>query len=215
MSAAMMLASCGGTKDAGQNGTLIERSDIKIEGKRMTPEALWAMGRIGSVAVSPDEKQIVYSVAYYSVPENKSNNELFVMNADGSSNRQITRDSWQESQPVWIKDGKKIAFLCNESGSSQVWEMNPDGTERKQLTRYEISSCVFPRSPRVPAAENDSRTVRSSSTGGTASGERYFRSFVFRSAERTASSGEAGSSFRIPAPAVDRKSTRLNSSHRT
>ena len=137
MSAAMMLASCGGTKDAGQNGTLIERSDIKIEGKRMTPEALWAMGRIGSVAVSPDEKQIAYSVAYYSVPENKSNNELFVMNADGSSNRQITRDSWQESQPVWIKDGKKIAFLCNESGSSQVWEMNPDGTERKQLTRYE------------------------------------------------------------------------------
>ena len=45
MSAAMMLASCGGTKDAGQNGTLIERSDIKIEGKRMTPEALWAMGK--------------------------------------------------------------------------------------------------------------------------------------------------------------------------
>ena len=84
MSAAMMLASCGGTKDAGQNGTLIERSDIKIEGKRMTPEALWAMGRIGSVAVSPDEKQSAYSVAYYSVPENKSNNELFVMNADGS-----------------------------------------------------------------------------------------------------------------------------------
>ena len=147
MSAAMMLASCGGTRDAGQNGTLIERSDIKIEGKRMTPEALWAMGRIGSVAVSPDEKQIAYSVAYYSVPENKSNNELFVMNADGSSNRQITRDSWQESQPVWIKDGKKIAFLCNESGSSQVWEMNPDGTERKQLTRYEGDIEGFAFSP--------------------------------------------------------------------
>ena len=147
MSAAMMLASCGGTKDAGQNGTLIERSDIKIEGKRMTPEALWAMGRIGSVAVSPDEKQIAYSVAYYSVPENKSNNELFVMNADGSSNRQITRNSWQESQPVWIKDGKKIAFLCNESGSSQVWEMNPDGTERKQLTRYEGDIEGFAFSP--------------------------------------------------------------------
>ena len=50
MSAAMTLASCGGTKDAGQQqdaATLIQRSDIKIEGKRMTPEALWAMGRIG------------------------------------------------------------------------------------------------------------------------------------------------------------------------
>ena len=49
MSAAMTLASCGGTKDAGQQqdaAALIQRSDIKIEGKRMTPEALWAMGRI-------------------------------------------------------------------------------------------------------------------------------------------------------------------------
>ena len=147
MSAAMMLASCGGTKEAGQNGALIERSDIKIEGQRMTPEALWAMGRIGSVAVSPDEKQIAYSVAYYSVPDNKSNNELFVMNADGSNNKQITRDNWQESQPAWIKDGKKIAFLCNESGSSQVWEMNPDGTERKQLTQYDGDIEGFAFSP--------------------------------------------------------------------
>ena len=147
MSAAMMLASCGGTKDAGQNGALIEKSDIKIEGKRMTPEALWAMGRIGSVAVSPDETQIAYSVAYYSVPENKSNNELFVMNADGNNNKQITRDNWQESQPAWIKEGKKIAFLCNESGSSQVWEMNPDGTERKQLTQYDGDIEGFSFSP--------------------------------------------------------------------
>ena len=60
MSAAMTLAACGGTKDAGQAGApLIERSDIQIEGKRMTPEALWAMGRIGGVAVSPDEKQFL------------------------------------------------------------------------------------------------------------------------------------------------------------
>lgn len=135
----MTLASCGGTKDAGQQdaAALIGRSDIQIEGKRMMPEALWAMGRIGSVAVSPGEKQIAYSVAYYSVPENKSNNEIFVMSADGGDNRQITRDAWQESRPAWIKGGKKIAFLCNESGSSQLWEMNPDGSERKQLTQYE------------------------------------------------------------------------------
>ena len=146
----MTLASCGGTKDAGQQqdaATLIQRSDIKIEGKRMTPEALWAMGRIGSVAVSPDEKQIAYTVSYYSVPQNKSNSEVFVMNADGSDNTQITHDAWQEGQPTWFKDGKKLAFLCNESGSSQVWEMNPDGTERRQLTDYEGDIEGFSFSP--------------------------------------------------------------------
>ncbi len=149
MSAAMTLASCGGTKNAGEQdaSTLIRRSDIKIEGRRMTPEALWAMGRIGSVAVSPDEKQIAYTVSYYSVPQNKSNSELFVMDADGSANTQITQSTWKEAQPVWFKDGKKLAFLSSESGSNQVWEMNPNGTERKQLTQYDGDIEGFSFSP--------------------------------------------------------------------
>lgn len=145
----MTLASCGGTKNAGEQdaSTLIRRSDIKIEGRRMTPEALWAMGRIGSVAVSPDEKQIAYTVSYYSVPQNKSNSEVFVMDADGSANTQITQSTWKEAQPVWFKDGKKLAFLSSESGSNQVWEMNPNGTERKQLTQYDGDIEGFSFSP--------------------------------------------------------------------
>ena len=73
--------------------------------------ALWAMGRIGGLAVSPDGKKIAYTVAYYSVPENKSNREVFVMNADGSDNRQITRTPYQENEVTWIKGGTKLAFL--------------------------------------------------------------------------------------------------------
>ena len=138
MSAAMLLAACGGTKDAGKTDqVLIEKSDIKIEGKRMTPEALWAMGRIGGFAVSPDRKKIAYTVAYYSVPENKSNREVFVMNADGSENQQITRTPYQENEVTWIKGGTKLAFLSNDNGSSQLYEMNPDGSGRKQLTNYD------------------------------------------------------------------------------
>ncbi len=149
----MTLASCGGTDNScdgaakQEEGALIERSDIKIKGRRMTPEALWAMGRIGSVAVSPDNRQIAYSVAYYSVPQNKSNNELFVMNADGSSNRQLTESNGHEHSPAWIKGGTKLAYLSTEGGSSQVWEMNPDGSERKQLTHYDGDIEGFAFSP--------------------------------------------------------------------
>ena len=138
MSAAMMLASCGGTKDAGKTDqALIGKSDIKIEGKRMTPEALWAMGRIGGLAVSPDGKQIAYTVAYYSVPENKSNREVFVMNADGTDNRQITHTPYQENEVTWAADGSKLLFLSNDNGSSQLYEMNPDGSGRKQISKYD------------------------------------------------------------------------------
>ena len=47
----------------------ILKNDIKLNSDLMTPEALWAMGRIGGYAASPDGKLIVYNVAYYSVKE--------------------------------------------------------------------------------------------------------------------------------------------------
>ena len=134
MSAAMTMAACSGPTNGDGQKPVIGKSDITIEGKRMTPEALWAMGRIGSVTVSPDEKQIAYTVSYYSVPENKSNSELFIMNADGSEQKQLTQNAAYEGEPTWIKGGTKLAYLSSESGSTQVWEMNPDGTGRKQLT---------------------------------------------------------------------------------
>lgn len=114
--------------------TIIGRSDIKIENGRLTPEALWAFGRLGDMQVSPDGKQIAYGVSYYSVAENKSNRELFVMNSDGSAAQQITHSAKSEYAPRWVKNGTKIAFLTSESGDVQLWEMNPDGTERTQIT---------------------------------------------------------------------------------
>ena len=138
MATSLLLGACNPATDVNVKETgdknLIGKSDIRIKDGRMTPEALWAMGRIGGMNVSPDGKKVVYTVAYYSVPENKSNREVFVMNADGSDNKQITKTGFAENEAVWIKGGTKIAFLCNESGSSQLWEMNPDGTDRKRLS---------------------------------------------------------------------------------
>ena len=148
MTAAAMLASCTGSQQQ-SNGdqALIGKQEITIKDGRMTPEALWAMGRIGSLDVSPDNKRIVYSVTYYSVPENKSNSEIFVMNADGTDNKQITHTIFGEYEPQWIKGGTKIAFLCTESGGSQIWEMNPDGTDRKILSEFEGSIDGYSFSP--------------------------------------------------------------------
>ena len=151
MATTIALSSCGGgtAKDDKETDkqSVIGPSDIKIENGRMTPEALWAMGRIGSLDVSPDGKQIVYTVAYYSVPQNRSNREMFIMNADGSDKKQLTHTSYSESEPVWIKEGKKIAYMSNEGGSNQVWEMNPDGTGKRQLSNYEKDIEGFKFSP--------------------------------------------------------------------
>lgn len=151
MATSLLLGACNPATDVNVKETgdknLIGKSDIRIKDGRMTPEALWAMGRIGGMNVSPDGKRVVYTVAYYSVPENKSNREVFVMNADGSDNKQITKTGFAENEAVWIKRGTKIAFLCNESGSSQLWEMNPDGTDRKRLSDYDKDIEGFAFSP--------------------------------------------------------------------
>lgn len=152
MATSLLLGACApGTgvdeKESQPKGELIGRSDIKLPDGRLTPEALWAMGRIGGASVSPDGKRVVYSVAYYSVAQDKSNRELFVMNADGSDNKQITATPWQESGAVWIKGGEKIAFLCNEGGSNQIWQMNPDGTGREQLSDFDKDIEGFAFSP--------------------------------------------------------------------
>ena len=150
MSTALLLASCAsGTKEAAADQRpLIGPSTIQLANRQFTPEALWAMGRIGDVSVAPNGEQIAYTVAYYSVEQNRSNRELYVMQADGSNLLQLTRDNFQQSQPTWIKQGSRLAYLSNEGGDgSQVWEMNPDGSNRRQLTHYEGDIEGFAFSP--------------------------------------------------------------------
>ena len=76
-----------------QNDTdVIGKQNIRLTSPTMTPEALWAMGRISSYEASPDGKRIVFQVGYYSVKQNKSHHVLYMMNADGS-NRQLLHAS--------------------------------------------------------------------------------------------------------------------------
>ena len=139
-----VVSSCDTKKD---ETPLIEKQIPKIENGRMTPEVLWAFGRIGGVQVSPDGSKILYSVSYYSVEQNKSNAELFVMNVDGSDKKQITKTANKEVAAKWMSDSKHIAFLSNESGSMQVWTMKSDGKSRTQLTHREGDISDFSFSP--------------------------------------------------------------------
>ena len=109
--------------------------ELTLTSDIMTPEVLWAMGRIGEYSLSPDHLQIVYNVTYYSVPENRSGSTLYIMNADGSNNRVLSDANVSEYSPQWRPDGKKIGFLApNDDGVMQLWEINPDGTGRQSVS---------------------------------------------------------------------------------
>lgn len=140
---ATALSICCSSVNAQENASFIGKSNITLQNDLMTPEALWAMGRIGTAQASPDGKHIIYQVGYYSVKQNKGHQVIYIMDSDGKNNKMLTTSAKSETDAVWIKDGQKIAFLCD----GQIWEMNPDGSGRKQLTNDKTGIDGFKFSP--------------------------------------------------------------------
>jgi len=77
---------------------------------------------------SPDGSRMVY----ISIIEGRE--QLFVMNADGSAQRQITHDDADHEDPAWSPDGTRIAFVLVANGRKIIHLINPDGTGSIALT---------------------------------------------------------------------------------
>jgi len=122
---------------------LIGKANIKAVDRKLTPEHLQLFGQVSGIKVSPDGKTILYGVSYGDIALNKRNRELFTIQIDGSNKKQITQTPKSESEAQWIKSGQKIAFLYG----GQIWEMNPDGSNRTQLSNLEKDIEGFRFSP--------------------------------------------------------------------
>ena len=125
-----------------QEATNIGKHNITLSKNVMTPETLWAMGRIGNAQASPDGNKIVYQVGYYSVKENRGHQVICVMDSDGKNVRQLTTSAKSEVSPTWLDD-HTIAFLLD----GQIWSMNSDGSYRKKLSSSDIEIEGFRFSP--------------------------------------------------------------------
>lgn len=138
MSATALLgaAPAAGAADA----TLIDRPDYVSATGTFDIDALEALGRVSSPCVSPDGKTVLFSIAYESLEQNASNADLYTLalDATGAEPARITRTPKSENGAVWIDGGNRIAFLYPaEDGTMQIWAMNADGTDRKQLSSHE------------------------------------------------------------------------------
>lgn len=133
-----MLNAMAPTATLAEEMDIIDRPDFKSATGIFDIDALEALGRVSEPRVSPDGKRVLFGVSYESVPQNKSNRDLYVMNIDGTGVTRITKTAQSENSAVWIDNGTRIAFVYAEKGSSpQLWVMNADGTERHAATNIE------------------------------------------------------------------------------
>ena len=62
------------------------------------------------------------------------NDEIYVMNADGTGVTRLTNNPASDQQPAWSPDGSRIAFTSNRGGGFDIYVMNVDGTGVTRLT---------------------------------------------------------------------------------
>lgn len=102
---ALVGASC---QKAEEEKAPITKPQITIEGGRLTPEGLWAMGRIGSVKSDIETGLLAYTVSYYSVEENRSTTWIRICNP--FENMQVV-DEFVGSEPAWFGNSGALAYL--------------------------------------------------------------------------------------------------------
>src|SRR6056297_2005457 len=113
----------------------------------MTPELLWSFGRLGGVQVSPDGKAILYTVTYYDIEENRSYRDVYTIPVSGGEPENLTNSTSNESNAMWRPDGERIGFLSSASGTSQLWEMDADGSDLHQVSEIDGGISGFKYSP--------------------------------------------------------------------
>ncbi len=110
-------------------------SAFAAEKRPLTPADLWAIKRVGSPALSPDGKTVVFTVQEWSVDKNKSTSNLWLVDVTGGEPRRLTTANASDGSPVWSPDGTRIAFLSKrgDDENASLYVLRRDGGEAEKI----------------------------------------------------------------------------------
>jgi dipeptidyl aminopeptidase/acylaminoacyl peptidase len=113
------------------------------QNRTYTIEDLLKVRRVGDPQVSPDGKQVAFTVGDVHFDANRIVTQIYVTSVEGGGMKQLTSGDRSSSAPRWSPDGKKIAFTAG----SQVWVMDSDGDHKEQVTKISTGAAAPVWSP--------------------------------------------------------------------
>lgn len=105
--------------------------------KLLNEETFMEMETVRSPTISPDGKLILFTRGWEDKMEDHSRSNLWIVDVEGRRIRELTHGNWRDFSPVWSPDGKRIAFLSDRDGTTQIHVMWLDTREVAQLTHIE------------------------------------------------------------------------------
>ncbi len=101
-----------------------------------TIEDLYKVRSVAGPQISPDGKNIAFTVTENFLSEGKSRTEIYMMTADGNNLRKLTDNTASDYHPRWSPDGKSLLFLSARSEGPQAWLLSLEGGEPSQVTHF-------------------------------------------------------------------------------
>ncbi|MEO6486425.1 MAG: hypothetical protein ABIO78_00620 [Thermoanaerobaculia bacterium] len=118
-----------------------------IAGAPLTVEDYATMATPQDPQLSPDGKRVAYVLSRADLEKSAYDTDVWLVDADGTRNRQLTRGEKSDSSPRWSPDGKTIAFLSDRSGATAIYLLPLDGGEAVKLTSESTPVRAFEWSP--------------------------------------------------------------------
>ena len=109
-------------------------SGSTVSGRSITFDDLYGMPTARSPMISPDGKQIAFILTTTDMRSDKSDRQLWLMNADGSNQRQLTFGDESVGHPRWSIDGSALLFLANRDSLTQIWSLPIGVGEARPVT---------------------------------------------------------------------------------
>ena len=97
--------------------------------------------------VSPDGKTIVYVRKSNDVMKDRERSNLWQVSADGTDRRQLYSGLSSIRSPRWSPNGKKLAFVSNDTGSQQIHVRWIDNGETAVISQLQASPSSLSWSP--------------------------------------------------------------------
>ena len=118
--------------------TLASTAIVFAQKKPFDSAAMMELKRMSDPQISPDGKWVTFTLQTVDVAANKKLSQIWIApgpaGAPGGAPRQITRDGEANQRARWSPDSKRIAYISDRGGSSQIWLMDTDGGDARQAT---------------------------------------------------------------------------------